>query len=422
MFIISKIKYFVKKHKIGLGVALLLPLYHFVVVNHAQFFGVSDLTYPYFTVDYSMGFCDKFFIGELYRLVSGKYTPEAASAFVSVFYALFIFLIAYLLDKFTLAFKQNTKACVVLICFALVGPFSFNIFIKQFGMLDFFWAFFFFAAIVFLNNKYLKFFVPVLAVLMIFVHYGAMICYVAALLLVIVFYALKSESKKERISFILIFSLTLVLSVGFTLYFLRNDTGNLVYSVEQFRHIVQEERGAYSGYYDIEFYKELPSSAYKSDLYKAAYEQGFMGGNANEYTGLFQALITQIKTTFILSSLEKTIVCIIASIIPWFVLLYVLKGYFKKASAPKKVLSVLFVGLCIVIELIGVFFSTDTPRWASHAVLLLFTFAFLVLYFDDRNGLERVENLFRKPGYVFVYVLLFFYSNIAPDPYAFIFF
>ena len=422
MFIISKIKYFVKKHKIGLGVALLLPLYHFVVVNQAHLLKVSFSTYVYYTVDFSMGFCDKFFIGELYRLVSGKYTPEAASAFVSVFYALFIFLIAYLSDKFALAFKQNTKACVVLICFALVGPFSFNIFIKQFGMLDFFWAFFFFAAIVFLNNKYLKFFVPVLAVLMIFVHYGAMICYVAALLLVIAFYILKSESKKEKNAYIIIFSFTAILTIGFTLYFLRNDTGNLVYSVEQFRHIVQEERGGYSEYYDITFYKELPDIVRNNSLYSAAYEQGYMGGNSNEYAGLFQTLLTQIKTTFILSSLEKTIACIIASIIPWSVLLYVLKGYFKKASVLKKVLSVLFVVLRIVIELIGVFFSTDTPRWASHAVLLLFTFAFLVLYFDDRNGLERVENLFRKPGYVFVYVLLFFYSNIAPDPYAFTFF
>ncbi|MBR2589633.1 MAG: hypothetical protein IKE65_01770 [Clostridia bacterium] len=419
VFMIIKLKNVFIKHKIGIIIFMLLPLYHFVFVNQAQLFKVSDITYSFFCVDFSMGFCDKFFVGEIYHLIAGKYTPEAASFFVFVFYVVFIVLIACLLDKFALAFGQNKKACIVLIGFALVGPFSFSIFIKQFGMLDFFWAFLFFFALVFLNHKYLKFLVPVFAVMMVFVHYASIICYVPALLLIIAFYALKSDSKKERISYIIILCVSAVFTVGFTFYFLKHDAGNLVYSVDGFRHVVQEQRGALSAYYDITYYKELPLGMKDSSLYAAAYEQGYMGGNAMNYAGFFEALLTQIKTTFILNSWQEICVCIIVSLIPWSFLLYVLRGYLKKASVPKKAVAVLLILLCMMIEFIGCFLSTDTPRWVAHALILLFTFVFLLLYFDYGEGVERVEKLFTKTGGVFVYVLLFFFSNMILDPYTF---
>ena len=418
----NKVFAFLNKHKVFFCLLVCLPLYHFLIVNQAKPFGVTEYTYPYFTVDFSMGFCDKFFLGELFHLIVGKYTQQAASIFVGIFYIIFVLLVAYLSERFFLAFSQNKKACLVIICFALTGPFSFNMFVKQFGMFDFFWALLFFTAIALLNSKYFKFFVPVLAVMMILVHYMSLIYYVAALLLIMLFYALKTDSKKERICYIALFVITFVICAGLTYYFFKNNYNNLVYSLDEFNRI-QLQRGANIGYYDTTFYKEFPNELSSTKVYIVGYDEGLIGESSREVSNIFDSLVLQIKIFHKIGSLKRVLVFSVISLFPWLINLYILKGYIKKSSSfLKKGLTVLFILLCIISELIGCFLSTDTSRWMADCIIMLFSFTFLVLYFDYREGFERIEKLFSKTGYSFIYIFLFIYSSIVLDPYPFVFF
>lgn len=420
---IKRLLFFLNKHKVFFCLLIFMPLYHWLVVNNAKVFGVNEVVYPFFAVDYSMGFCEKFFVGELFHLLVGKYSLNAASAFVGVFYLLFIILLAYLAEKFVFAFPQNKRVSLVFLALFLSGPFSVGIFVKEFGMLDFFWAFLFFAAIACLNNKYLKFFVPVFAVLMILVHYGSLICYVAALLLIIFFYALKADSKSERILYIVILALSAVLSVGLTLYFVKNNANNLTYSLEQFRHIVQDERHANPFYYEFNFYKTLPPELYSSQITQKAYASGILGSDLAGTDNVFRLIFAVIKRTVIYLDWKEAVLSLAIALIPQLFLLYIFGGYIKsKKSKIKKLLAIAFILLSIVIESIGILFSTDTPRWACQSVLLLFCFVFILIYFDYKEGLERINQLFLRIGYPIVYIFLFFYSNIILPPYTFSFF
>lgn len=398
---------------------IFLPLYHWLVVNNAHMFAVNDVTYPFFAVDYSMGFCDKLFIGELFHLVGGKYNLISASVFVWFFYVTFMFVLAFFAQKFADAFQEKKKPCLVLLCFFFVGPFSVGVLVKEFGMLDFFWAFFFVMALLALKNRYLRFFVPVLAVFMILVHFGSLICYVAALLLIIAFYAFHRSDKKERMIYLVIFGITLACTVGLTLYFMKNNADNLVYSFEKFNAVLKE-RNANTFYFDFALYKEFSPEFINSKEYMQAYNAGSVGMKLSGLKSILDILLVQIKSTYYTGSVKVMILSAAAALFPQVLLMYILSGYLKiKNKFIKKIITVLFIILSFCIELIGFLFSSDTSRWVAHSVLLLFSFVLYILYLDYREGMERVDKFFTKIGYLFVYIILFFYANMVLEPYIF---
>ena len=419
VIIIKRVSSFLFKHKVFFCGLIFLPIYHWLVINNAHLFKVDDITFSYFAVDYSMGFCDKFLVGELYHLLVGKYSITAVSSFVNAFYVGFILMLAFLLEKFALRFKQNGKATIILLCLFFTGPFSVGIFVKEFGMLDFFWAFLFVLAFIFLNQRFLRFLVPVLAALMVMVHYGAITCYLPALLLIIIFYSLKSESKSERLIYTLIFLFALLISVGLVFYFIKNNSSNLVYTAEEFVRILENQRHANSFYYGYVLYRYLPPEALSNPIFKNSFDASLISNGLANTTNIFELLYIQIKSTLTYTSLSKAAFVVAGSFLPLSLLIYVLFGFLKNKTKNifNKILSCAFILLSMLILIIGCFLSTDTVRWCTHSVLLLLAFILTILYYDYTEGIERIERLFSKIGYEWILGFLFFYSNFIIEPY-----
>lgn len=415
---IKRIKLFFNKHRFFLIVFAALFLYHILVVRRAQWFGVDEMNYSFHAVDYSMGFCSRMLAGSLYHWIVGVYKPEAVSIYVLVLYALFFLMLAYMLEKFYLAFQNNRHACIVFIIFFLVGPFSFSIFIDQFGMLDFYWAFFFLICCMLLQNKVLKFLIPVFAAAMIMVHYGSLVSYVPMLVLIILLYFDKAQTKKEKTQYMLIAVFTVVICGGLTLYFIKNDANNMVYSYEEFRHIVQDVRKAPSFYYDYYFFKKVAFVAEDyPELYKMFSDMNLVGQQGGN---VFANILQQIKMNTYMSDLPNAFmyvgVCIGAQVL----LSGILIGYFKAHKEPLKRLIVLaMMVLTFIMSWIGVLFSTDYARWAGHAFMLLFVGVFYVLYSGYREGMKKIHTFFLKIGYPFVYMVLFIYFGTVMIPYIF---
>ncbi len=411
-----------KAHRTLLFVWLFMVVYQTVVVNNFEWFHVNDITYAFYTVDYSMGFCSRILPGAVYAFLNGPYSSKAVSAYLTVLYLAFLFLLSYFIEKFILAFPDSKKACLVLVVLFLTGPFTFEMFSKEFGMLDFHWALFFLVACLFLHNRYLRFFIPVLVAFMIITHYGALVCYVAAILLLLLFCFVNAETKHERTAHLIVFVCSLCVGLGLTAYFVMNDEKNLVYSMEAFDDILVNQRNVLpssgSFYYDIYFYKhsvDILSKQIPDSLL-------FSASDNLSLRDLLSSVLHQVKVTFTLDSVNKYLLINLSSFGLLGFLASILFSYFKNSKhLLKRLLTVLFFGLALIVQAVGVFFSTDNTRWLGHSFIILFVIVFYVLFFDYREGMKKLQARLSQVNDWLIATVMFFYANTIVDPYPFYF-
>ena len=405
-----------KAHKVFFAICLLLPLYHFVIINHANAFHVNEVTYAFHTLDYSMGFCSRVLPGALYHLLVGVYNKEALDIYLTVLYLAFVVLLSLFTERFIKTFFGNAKEIFVLVLLFLTGPFTFAMIVQEFGMIDFYWILFFFLSCLLLYNKYLRFFVPVLVALMVITHYGSMVCYVPALLLIILICLLKTEEKKERRAYLLIFSVSLFIGAALTLYFMVHDTGNLHYSLREFNSIVRDQRGAFPDYYDFYFYKYIEKD---SPYYYQLNEVDSISLNGLSIGALFEILINQIKSAFSFETERRLLAVNVLALVPQAFLIYIICSRMRNTEKRlEKLLLFLMIALMLVVEATGVVLSTDNTRWLYNSMIVLFVFVFYVLRFDHKEGIKTIQNLFSKLGDGFIYLILIIYSCLFFDPYT----
>ncbi|MBQ3431899.1 MAG: hypothetical protein IJG23_03850 [Clostridia bacterium] len=416
-----KIRDFFFKHKIFFAVVALLPLYHFLIAGGGEVFQVKEINYTYHAVDFSMGFCTKLLPGSIYRMLVGVYTREAVSVYLLFVYFFFVILLAVAVEQFARKFKDSSVSCLIFIIFVLTGPLTFNLFVVELGMLDFYWVIFFIPACLCLHNKYLRFFAPVFVFLMIMTHYGSIITYVAGYLFIIALYWLTAQKKKDKTVYFILLCICAVVGCGLALYFIRNEASNVVYNIDEFKNIMYKERDAYPVYYDYSFYKYF-GPEYAGSRLAEAYKMGFVGADVKA-DNIFKFFFTQLKAALYYASVSKMIATYLAALIPQSVLVYILIGYLKKEKANEKtLLKRLEVIAFIVFDFFMGFgaglMSNDTPRWVGHSVILMFAFVMHLLYFDYSEGMERLNTLLKKIRYPLAWLFLFFYSCIIMDPYV----
>ena len=424
----TKILGFLKKHCVLFLVLIFLPLYHMFVVNNGMWMCVGPETYAYHAVDYSMGFCNGFLPGAVYGMLVGVYNETAVNIYLTVLYFVFILIVAFLAEKFAAAFPEYKAECFILSFIFLTGPFSVGMFAKQFGMLDFYWALLFACSILFLRNKILKYALPVLAALMIITHYGALLSYVAVMLLILLFEIARSADKKDRTSYLVIFCVTLFLSVGLTLYFLVSNESNLVYPVEVFDSILRDERGVNNTlYYDFYCYGAIDKSVLESwPEEMQSFITGFFelfgsakGSATPWYRALFESVSVQIQATMYQMRNRSVWFVNLIAIIPQIFLYGILISYIKKAdNLLKKITTVLMMLLSVIIELVGILFSIDNTRWLGNSIILLFVYVLYTIRFDYPEGMTKIRSWFSKKGYGIALITAFVYSCIVVDPYT----
>ncbi|MBQ4243348.1 MAG: hypothetical protein II702_00405 [Clostridia bacterium] len=365
-----------------------------------------------------MGFCTKLLPGALYRLLVGVYTKEALTVYLNILYMLFSALLAFLLEKFILYSPKEYRfeSCIISVLF-LVGPLTFQMFQKILCMLDFYWVLFFAVGYILLKRKYLKFLLPAVLFAMILVHYSSAVCYVAATLLLILFFASGTDEKKERTSYLVLFAVSCVVSVTAALYFLAFEEQNLVYSLKEFDDVLLSRNATYHEYYDFVFYRYVTPGT-SSFFSISSLETPHSAGDFLKNVFYQMGVTLQVSSKHIFEKIMVGFVSFVFGIVFYVFNIGFYISYFKSTGNRfKKTVAVLMLMLQLAVFFVGLFFSTDTIRWLSHSVIIMFTFMMTILIYDGEHAYKYIKHKFSDVSRELLVIFCFLYSFMTAYPY-----
>ncbi len=414
---IKNVKTFANKHYYGLCLFAFLFIYCAVVPTEGRPWLVNDATYSFYAIDFSVGFCSRVIQGALYNLIFR--TPDYLT--VSI-YLIGIFIItfgavSFLAEKFIKSTDARyRKTAIIITLFFLTGPATFAVLVPIFGMIDVFWVFAAALSILCLQNKKLYFLVLPLAVFMVFVYYGATLCYVPFLAIILLYKISVTEDKKEKRYLTVIFFATVALAIFFTLYFVVFERSNLTMTMEEFDNFLVG-RGVGEGdlyYYNFSYYRhldgfeengflevpEFDAGASPSEVIKVLFQQAWISIFVKEFT----------YVTFIVALL----------LLPILVFIYkFLITFFKKAKGNNVKRFSLFCAMALFpfVVVAGFCFSTDVVRWIGNAFLPTLALFMYILYKERDWAMEIVHSSLTAIGTTTLipYYLVYSLTVFLPD-------
>lgn len=406
---ILKLKTFALRHKLLPLIIGFIYLYLFTIVSKGQLFAVDEITYHYHTVDFTMGFCTKILQGEIYRRLVGVYTEKAMNLYLNVLFFVFICLLSVLLERFLNAMpRQYVKSSLFLLFLFITGPFTLAAFVDEFGLLDFYWILFTVVSLFFLTHKILRWLIPVILFLTILIHYSSVLCYVAGVILLILFMAVRESDRKEKKQLFGLFTVSSLSSVAEVLYFVRFERENLRYPMEIFHKILLSRGTDYFRYYDFAFYKSEELPLHMENVLTYSDIPDFIPD------GTIKDIYYQIAVSLRLNTFEYYWFYYILAAFLFLLLVYVLIYAIRHTDHKgKKITEILMIALFFCIPLFSVFFSTDTMRWISHAFIILFGYVFYLLFYECRDVLEKLERFLKSYYYpVAVFCLIYCFTTV----------
>ena len=187
-------------------------IYHNFFVKRISEWGVEITTYTHHLVDYSFGFCTKFFAGALYHLFFKEVEVNQLNIYLKTIVFLFFAFLSYMLARAIMLRKDrgDRKTLLIIFIFYLSGPCTFAIFTYQLGMLDLYWLLFGGIFFFIVNKKYLKYIVPLTFAGTLLVHFSSMAAYIILFALVLLYEAAANESKKLRKEYLFVFIISVI--------------------------------------------------------------------------------------------------------------------------------------------------------------------------------------------------------------------
>ncbi len=404
-------------HRFCLVFFVFLVAYHVIIVNRLQPWRLEDLSYSFLCVDYSFGFASKLLPGAIFNWVFGENASrENGSLFNILLIILFFIGVSYLLEAFLKRVPEKSRAtCFLLLLFFVSGGYTFSIFTKTLGLLDSYWLYSSILFLCFLNNKYLRFLIPVVYIASLMIHFSAVV-FVLPLYSVVILYRIATESnKKEQKIYISIFGLSLGLAIIFLLFLLFSES-NMVVNIDEFHEKMRNHGSDFYTYYDYSFFHLDP------------FGNKFIPDSFNEikpailraiYLVFYQSKIaySMFKTTGFLG-IYVTLGSILVLFPPvWFALRF-LWLILKKADAFFKKISLVLMMLEFpMIFVIGILFAVpvDMVRYCTHGFLAIFTTVLVLLFYDEEARLLFFEQLGSLKGSLplHLYVLTYAVFNLA---------
>ena len=409
----TELKRIANKHKYAIFIFAFIFVYNFVVVKEFSFPEIDEITYTYHIVDYSIGFCTKLLPGAIYNAIFSTTDAKVVNLYFTVIYHIFLALLSFMLEIFLKKFNSKDRlVALVLVLFFITGPATFSIHTFRLGMLDTYWLFFSVLFIVAIQNKVLKWFIPVLFVSSFLIHVSAMVSFVPFFALIVLLEAM--HSVKNRKANLCIFGACVFASFVTFIYFTSNESSNLMLNVNEFRDFISGRNLSlwddYTLYYDFA-------------LFRISYLDGLP---IETESGLFVDFLLQIKETFraykglwggyYLDVLNDIIVCF-----PIVFLFY--KYIFEQIKQVRNNKLWLFMWLCSLFLLplvfvIGILCSPDITRWFGHSFLVLFALIMYNIYRTGDVGIFR--KFFDDSNFNLLATVVYFvfYATCVVDPYC----
>lgn len=390
---------FWQRHKYAAGIFIFIFLYNFIFVNDCQLWKVEGYAYTFHLIDFSVGLHTGILPGALfYGLFKNHISQQVMSVYVLVLMAGFMLILSVLLEKAvkTLLKEQKTNALLLVLLF-IVGPFTAANCFAWFGFFDmylFFLSVLFFAC---LESRVGAFFIPVLYVASVFIHFSSFLTCIPMFTIVLLYKTLQEKDGQKKYRSILAVSLVLAVALG--VYFLMFESSNLNYSLEQFQALLAERGGAdYNpddrAYYDYSFYHTV---TIVDDIQFSSVGEASSGGMSGliaffvNYIKFNYALIARYGLSWRIAQTAKLLISV-----PFFVWYYwVMIRYIKKVRGNESrrsiVISIYLTFLQLPIAMVAMLFSADIARWTTHTFTFLLA-EMLYLISKDKELLNDVEH------------------------------
>ncbi len=390
--------------KYELGVFALLCIQ--VLFNIEELKGMLRSFYVYYLVDFSMGKTSRLLIGSIVSLFTDKPTEAWINSFARIVLFLTLLLTAVVIGHFVKAAKNEMKMPVyAFILFFVSGSFTLYGFSKFFGMLDIYMYIFALLAIVFAQNKYLRWLTPLLCAAGVFVNYSFTISYFPIVILVILYLA---ESKEKKAADIILFCITVIVTVALTFYcaFIGNET--MVVSFDELWQRANEKAGYKIGYDFVEYFKlYLYNDAVAA---KITFEKPLP-----EYSPI-DFVITMAKYMLVYENNLSGLVTLAIAVLPviamfWIIWIMSIRNTKNKSRR--------FVYACFMLSTffipISVILSTDPIRWIAAGVINQFLLCFYMFYKHDEPFeavMNKMKSFFSNNKFVLVLMFAFYAFSI----------
>lgn len=392
-------------------------IYMAVIPGNCKPWAVNDVTYCFYAIDFSVGFCSRVILGALYNLFVKAPSMLTVSIFLTVVFIITAGVISFLAEKVVSQLDAKyRKTAVIIFLFFFVGPSTFAMYLKIFGLIDFFWVFAAALSLLCLQKKQLYFLIVPLTVFMVFVYYGAVLCYVPFLAIILLYKIACSQDKKEKVYLTGVFLATVILTIGLSVYFVAFERSNLLMTMEEFNQFMID-RGVDPGnlyYYDFSFYRYTESFMENNETYLPDADDSV------GFSAFVKLVIQQIFVGITLKNYSYVTLIVFLLILPIVIYIYsIFVRIFKKERAnPLKRFSLMcsmaFFPFVIVA---GFCFSTDVVRWIANAFLPFFAIFIYTLYKEKEWAWEivykevnSVHNSFLIP-----YFLVYSLTTFLPD-------
>ena len=416
---IKRIKTFTGKHYYGLCLFAFLFIYCAVIPSDSRPWIVNDATYSFYAIDFSVGFCSRVIQGALYNLIFRTPDYLTVSIYLIVIFIVTFGAVSFLAEKFIKSIDaQYRTSAIIITLFFLTGPATFAVLVPIFGMIDIFWVFSAALCLLCLQNKKLYFLVVPLTVFMVFVYYGATLCYVPFLAIALLYKISVTADKKEKKYLSAVFFTMAALAIFFTVYFVVFERSNLTMTMEEFDNFLVS-RGVGEGdlyYYNFSYYRdidgfeengflevpEFDAGASPSEVVKVLFQQAWISIFVKEFS----------YVTFIVALL----------ILPVLIFVYkFLIAFFKNAKGNNLKRFSLFCAIALFpfVVVAGFCFSTDVVRWIGNAFLPTVALFMYILYKERDWAIELVHRSLNAIGtttlipYYLVYSLTVFLPDLS---------
>lgn len=400
---------FFQRHRCALFFFLYVVLYNFIITNRCQIWQVSLSAHTFHLVDYSVGFCTRVLPGAIYQGLFGVHGNRTiTSVYETLLLLLFFLVLAFVLETVLNHVDESDRVIgLFVIILFLSGPCTFSIFVDELGMLDVYWVFFALLFFLCLKSKWARWLIPALCFAVLLVNLSAMISYIV-MFFIVMLYKMMTEEKKK--SWIILFSLSLVVTLATFFYFLRFETSNLLLTMDEFNAMLDRKGGGYKIYYDYYFYGET----WEQELRLLTVPDAGIG---KLFVNLINKIIvnyTIVMQDFAFDYFAGSFFCLV-TILPVVVCIY--KGIIaaikmEQTNRKKNFALVLMLVQFPFTVILGGLFSIDLMRWISHAFIILFAM-FLFLVKDKRTVslLSIYINLKNPLFYIWTFLYIFTWSS-----------
>ncbi len=399
----EKLKSFVLqwKYEAVIFVMTMIP----VLLNYQALSEVHRMFISYYLYDYSMGFNSRILIGSVVKLLNAHPTEEWITGFATVMLVLAMVLTAIALGRVVKkAKRENIFSAFVFILFFVSGVYTISVFCRFFGMLDIHMYILALTAVIFANNKYLRWLVPLLCMAGVLVNYVFIMSYFPFVLLAMLYYADKSEKKLVHTILLII---TVVSVFALTLYCVFVAKDHMFMTFDQALKIMEEKIG-HSFTAEQNEYAELYLFGYHTES-EEMYDYKISESSPLEYLYYFIKFIYENRIGgHGIITLSIITVPIIAAF--WTIWIMCIRNTDKK--------SLKFVFLCCILSVVCIpvccVFSTDFVRWIASGIMCQFAMCFLMFYTKDEafdKTVKKIREIFSKNKIVLIIIYAVYVSS-----------